>query len=689
MKCIGNLSSPGARLGTYTGLALAGLAWGGAAANAQVAARNAGGIYDPVTIEIDGPELDQSSGPNPFADYRLDVIFSRAGRDHAVPGYFAACADAATRGCTRGKLWRAHFVPAEAGEWTYRVRFRSGTDAVTSGDIGAAVAGIDGATGRFKVSAAPRNDVRARGLLQYRGAQYYRWSGTGRPFFKFGVDSPENMLAYSDFDRTPNAKGFRHDWQPHVKDYDARARAFTWGAGRGKGLLGRFAYLRGAGVNSVSMLLFNVGGDDQNVIPQIMRVSADSYAQLSPADQWTRGVHHDRYDVAKLAQWQRALSYADELGLQVHFKTQEVENNLFMDGGKLGRERKIYLREMIARFNHFLAVTWNMGEENTQLPEDVREQGEYIESLDPYDRPLVMTTFPRQKERFRPHLASGSALNGLAMQGGTIDFSDMRPDIIKWTNASIATGRRVVIGYDELGTALAGAPIDAGFDLTSLPAKTTLPLLPRDIAPGTAAAFAAETGHALGHATGTESNAPPPKVQPEINPTRAAYRRHAIWNALLAGASGIEVYYGWANTCTDLGCENDRTRAQKFSDGANALAFFNSYIADRAFTMVADDELTLDKADYVFADHGRTYIVYTNAGTAAMLSLIGQSGRYSIDWYDAVAGGPLQKGSVLEIAGGEASLETGSSLTSRFASLGTPPANGSTEWVALVRRIVD
>src|SRR3546814_18674239 len=97
---------------------------------------------------------------------------------------------------------------------------------------------------------------------------------------------------------------------------------------------------------------------------------------------------------------------------------------------------------MVARFNHFLAVSWNMGEENTQHPDVVREQAKYIDSLDTYDHPLVMATYPRQKERFRPHLASGSALNGLAMQGNKIDFSVMRSDIVKWINASIRAGRR-------------------------------------------------------------------------------------------------------------------------------------------------------------------------------------------------------------------------------------------------------
>ena len=667
------------------GLTLVALSFGiPLAANANVTARNAGGIYDPVTLDVEGPELDQATGPNPFADYRLDVTFSRSGREYTVPGYFAACADAADQGCTSGKLWRAHFVPMEAGEWTYHISFRNGADVVASGDAGNAVVGIDGATGSFKVSATPRNDVRARGLLQYRGEQYYRWSGTGRPFFKLGVDSPENTLAYSDFDRTPNARGMRHDWQPHVRDYDARAKSFTWGNERGKGLLGRFAYLQDAGVNSVSMLLFNVGGDDQNVIPQVMRVSADSYARLSPADQWVQGVEHDRYDVVKLAQWQRALSYADELGLQVHFKTQEVENNLFMDGGKFGRERRIYFREMIARFNHFLAVSWNMGEENTQEPEEIRAQMHYIDSLDPYDHPLVMATYPRQKERFRPHLASGSALNGLAMQGATIDFSDMRPDIVKWTNASIRAGRRVVIGYDESGTAGPGAPIDAGFDLTTLPTKGVLSFSPGDIAPGQPGAEPALANEAL--------KGSPPDVQPEIDPTRETYRRHAIWNALLAGAAGMEMYYGWTNKCHDLGCENDRTRAQKFNDGRNAIAFFNEYVGERALGMVADDDLTLTRTEYVFADHGKTYVVYTRAGTPVGLSLLGESGRYSVDWYDAVAGGPLRKGSVVEIVGGPAPLEAGAPRTirnSRFASLGTPPPGGSTDWVALVRRIDD
>src|SRR3546814_4049075 len=139
MNCLGYLLSSRAR----RGLALAVLAFGiPLTANANVTARNAGGIYDPVTLDAEGPELDEAAGPNPFADYRFDVTFSRSGHEYTVPGYFAACADAADRGCTSGTLWRAHFVPMEAGEWTYRVSFRNGDDGVGSGQGGVAGVGV-------------------------------------------------------------------------------------------------------------------------------------------------------------------------------------------------------------------------------------------------------------------------------------------------------------------------------------------------------------------------------------------------------------------------------------------------------------------------------------------------------------------------------------------------------------------
>src|SRR3546814_12985007 len=79
MNCLGYLLSSRAR----RGLALAVLAFGiPLTANANVTARNAGGIYDPVTLDAEGPELDEAAGPHPFADYRFDDTFSRSGTEY-------------------------------------------------------------------------------------------------------------------------------------------------------------------------------------------------------------------------------------------------------------------------------------------------------------------------------------------------------------------------------------------------------------------------------------------------------------------------------------------------------------------------------------------------------------------------------------------------------------------------------
>ena len=180
----------------------------------------------------------------------------------------------------------AHFLPSQSGRWRYCVRFSTGTDIIGTGQEGKPVPGFDNDCGTFEVEPGARNAVRARGVLQYTGEQLYRWSGNGQVSFKIGPDSPENMLAYDDFAHTPNnsapstlvgvglgisPEGLRKSWQPHLIDYDAASAApYLWEGGRkGRALLGMFKYLHDVGANTVSMLLFNVGGDDKNVFSAI------------------------------------------------------------------------------------------------------------------------------------------------------------------------------------------------------------------------------------------------------------------------------------------------------------------------------------------------------------------------------------------------------------------------------------
>jgi len=48
----------------------------------------------------------------------------------------------------------------------------------------------------------------------------------------------------------------------------------------------------------------------------------------------------------------------------------------------LGRDLKIYYRELIARFAHFKAITWNIGEENTNSDADRRDFATFLRTTD-------------------------------------------------------------------------------------------------------------------------------------------------------------------------------------------------------------------------------------------------------------------------------------------------------------------
>jgi hypothetical protein len=56
--------------------------------------------------------------------------------------------------------------------------------------------------------------------------------------------------------------------------------------------------------------------------------------------------------------------------------------------GHTGVQRRVYLRELVARFGHHLAVTWNLGEETALLMEFYRsdrqpEKGDgYLSEVD-------------------------------------------------------------------------------------------------------------------------------------------------------------------------------------------------------------------------------------------------------------------------------------------------------------------
>ncbi|MEM9327429.1 MAG: DUF5060 domain-containing protein [Bacteroidota bacterium] len=595
-----------------------------------------------VTLSFQGPSTSETAQNNPFANYRLNVTFTNGDKTHVVPGFYAADGTAANSSATSGNLWQVHFAPDEVGTWSFQASFRTGTNVAISTDPSAGTStAFDGQSGSFDITPSDKTgvDFRGKGRLQYVGEHHLQFAETGDFFFKVGPDAPENTFAYNDFDATPNKANRRKSWAPHLQDFDLTdAGPYTWGAAtpdgaraKGRALLGVIAYLSNQSMNAISFLTFSLDGDDDNVYPHLPK--------SSNATSWN-GVHHDRFDVSKMAQWEQIMAYADQKGIYLHFKMQETENDRKMDGGQLGRERKLYYRELIARFGHHLALNWNLGEENdiwTRLndPDNtiVKSYATYIKQIDPYDHNIVIHTFPPQKEQvYAPLLGPSSDLTGASLQEGENVSHDV---VLEWVTRSAAAGKKWVVAYDEQNTANTGVAVDADYPDSQL----TEPRLVAD--------------------------------------NRESVRQKVLWGTLMAGGAGVEYFYGYQTGCDDLDCQDHRTRQNKWDDAKITIDFFNSYLAKRAAAMINLDDLTPDDDDYVFGEEGELYLVYLPEGGTSSIDLSGQVGSYSVQWYDPRSGGALQSGTVTAISGGSAT------------AIGVPPSELDQDWLAVIEKVAD
>ena len=158
-----------------------------------------------------------------------------------------------------------------------------------------------------------------------------------------------------------------------------------------------------------------------------------------------------------MEQWEKIFEYADRKGMYLHFKTQETENDQKMDGGDVGRERKLYYRELVARFGHHLALNWNTGEENSQSTAQERAMAQYLASIDPYGHNIVMHTYPGQKNRYDELIGNQSDYTGASLQSG---IGSVHNDVVTWVNKSRESGKRWIVANDEQGGANVGVDRD-------------------------------------------------------------------------------------------------------------------------------------------------------------------------------------------------------------------------------------
>lgn len=566
-----------------------------------------------VTLEFEGPETSEQAEYNPFMGYRLTVTFHHVetGKTFIIPGYYAADGSAGQTGATSGNVWKVHFSPAMIGKWTYEVDFHKGkwaavrrSEKLDSGGY------MDKEKGDFTISETDKKgrDFRSRGRLEYVGERYLRLAGTGEYFLKCGADAPENFLAYTDFDGSFQDDGHKDglvkNWEPHIKDWNRGDP--VWQGDKGKGIIGALNYLASKGMNAVSFLTMNIGGDDQNVFPYV------------DYNTW------DRMDCSRLDQWEIVFRHAGQLGLFLHFKTSEAENQGLLDGGGIGMLTKLYYRELIARFGHHLALNWNLGEESGDwrkkpetFPLDDRARlalAGYIADLDAYDHHIVV----HNGAWFDGLYGQGNPFTGASLQTNQQDFSRVHSMVLRLLQESSEAGKVWAVAVDEPGDATHAVLPDAE------------------------------------------------------NPEHNNARKNGLWGAMMAGAWGTEWYFGYDHPESDLTLQDYRSRDLWWDQGRYCLAFFRENEIP-VWNMTSMDDLVNSEGDYVLGKKGVGYVVYLKEGGDVLLNMNGDSYEYNVHWYNPREGGKLQRGSIMRIKGGSK------------ISLGAPPEEGG-DWVAWLSR---
>lgn len=565
-----------------------------------------------IELALDGPQVEES--PETFRNYRLDVTFtSPGGKEYRVPGFFDADGDAANSSATGGNQWKARFTGGEEGEWNYRVDFVTGENVAADLSGGTGGTGPDGEAGSFMIGAQDKSgkDFRSKGKLEYVGGHYLRFAD-GDSFIKFGANSPEVLLEYGEFDGTPSHE--EDLYTPNIADW--KPGDPTWGEGKGKGIIGLINYLSGHGVNAHYFLCMNAYGDGKEAWP------------------WTGADDTDTYDVSKLAQWEVLFTHFDKMGLMVHFQLSESENTNYLEsrdgGGSFSDTRKILYRELIARFGHHMAITWNVGEENQAPGKGFHQPNTDAQRMEFASRIRALTYYD-------DHISVHNGPAGI--------FDDIFPQLIGFediTGPSLQTflskpNRKkkfeVLSNHDE---------VRKWYDLS------------------------AEGGHPWVVAIDEPWFGKRPDGLVDI------LRKEVIWGAALAGGH-MEFYAG----NDDVKHIDYRSYEDCWVAAGRAADFMNANLAGKIAEMKPDDDLAIGDDNWAMAKQGETYLIYLKNGGEGRVDLSGAADReFSVHWYDPRGSGDMIEGSPARVSGG-----------GEITSIGNPPDSVEEDWVVLLKAV--
>jgi len=277
----------------------------------------------------------------------------------------------------------------------------------------------------------------------------------------------------------------------------------------------------------------------------------------------------------------------------------------------------VFLFLRICRLSLYV-IPRNLSEETTSTTEQLKAFSDWLKDIDPYDHIVVVHTgLGRHNTVYNP-LQGYPSFDGASLQSLPLNVhNDTRARV----SGSALAGKPWIVANDEQGPGSTGVAPD-GFDVE-----------------------------------------------------QANIREHALYGNLFAGGAGVEYYFGYSYTCTDITCQDWRSRHNMWVQSKHALDFF--YVNNIPFQNMRNENSRVSGENWCLVDAVTPVVlVYLRDGITASINLSGLgngSGSLSVWWYNPRTGGSLQSG---------ASLTLGTTISQ---SLGDAPGAVDNDWIILLR----
>ena len=362
----------------------------------------------------------------------------------------------------------------------------------------------------------------------------------------------------------------RGDWRPGDPEFESSSSGVD-----SRGIIGALNYLGDQGVNSIYFLPMNLGGDAQDTSPFVGSANT--------------AFDKTHYDISRLHQWAKVMDHAQRQGILLQFVLAETEpgNETWLDGGAMGVERKLFFRELVARFGFLNGLKWNLCEENDYSIGTLREMASFLREIDPYGHPIAVHTHPNDLSDYH-QIAGDPLFDAASVQYSTSAASGLTEEV---SDLSTQAGRKWIVDLDENGTWQTGL---------------------------------------------SGSNA-------------GELRREVLYDVLFSGG-GVEWYCGYHDLPLggDVRLENFRTREEMWRYSRIAREFIETHLDVLAMrpadALVSGESAEFGGAEALIEPHRKLAIYLPDCSETPAVDMSQLDGTYAVRWFDPRTGDEVGQG---------------------------------------------